>query len=188
VKFLSEKKETLKNEKKEIAVSKKKAPATVRPRKKPTALAPSTPFDLWLGFDEAFERFRKDFQNLLLPSSRALEKVLTALPETRVPVVDLQDRGKDYLLKAEMPGFKKEDIEIQAYEDAVEISGTAGWKYDKKKERYICKERACETFYRMVQLPEEIKVDDVVADLKDGVLEITMKKKAPKQSKKITLK
>jgi HSP20 family molecular chaperone IbpA len=40
----------------------------------------------------------------------------------------------------------------------------------------------------MVQLPEEIKVDDVTADLKDGVLEITMMKKTPKQSKKITLK
>jgi hypothetical protein len=114
VNFLSEKKETLKNEKKEIAVSKKKTPATVRPRKKPTALVPSSPLDFWQGFDQAFERFRKDFQNLLLPSSRALEKVLTALPEIRVPIVDLQDRGKDYVLKAEMPGFKKEDIEIQA--------------------------------------------------------------------------
>lgn len=66
----------------------------------------------------------------------ALEKALSAVPKTRVPLVDLQNRGKDYLLKAEMPGFKKQDIEIQAY--------------DSKNEKYICKESACETFYRMV--------------------------------------
>lgn len=188
VKFLSEKKEALKNEKKELAVSKKKTSATAISKRKPTALIPSAPLDFWQSFDEVFGRFRQDFQNLLLPSSQALEKILTALPETRIPVVDLEDRGKDYLLKAEMPGFKKEDIDVQAYEDSVEISGTVGWKYDKKKEKYICKERACESFYRIVQLPEEIKVDDVQAELKDGVLEIVLTKKAPKQRQKVTLK
>ncbi len=188
MRFLSEKKEANENEKKEIVVSKKKTPATARPPIKPTALAPSAPLNLWQSFDDVFERFRQDFQTLLLPSRKALENVLTALPETRIPAVDLQDRGKDYLLKVEMPGFKKEDIDIEAFEDAVEISGTAGWKYDKKKEKYICKERACESFYRSVQLPEDIKVDGVQADLKDGVLEIVMAKKAPKQRKKVTLK
>jgi len=52
----------------------------------------------------------------------------------------------------------------------------------------VCKERACESFYRMVALPEQIKVDDVQADLKDGVLELVLAKKAPKQSKKVNLK
>ncbi len=124
----------------------------------------------------------------MLPSTQAMEKMLETIPETRIAVVDLEDRGKDYLLKAEMPGFKKEDIEIQAYDDSVEISAITGWKYDKKKHNYICKERACESFYRMVQLPEEVKIDDVKADLKDGILEIVIAKKAPKQSKKIPLK
>jgi HSP20 family molecular chaperone IbpA len=43
----------------------------------------------------------------------------------------------------------------------------AGWKYDDKTKRYICKERECESFYRMVELPEEIKTDKVEAELKD---------------------
>jgi HSP20 family protein len=87
------------------------------------------------------------------------------LAETRVPLVDLEDRGEDYMLKAEMPGFKKEDIEIEVQEDSVEITGRVGWKYDKKAKDYICKERACEWFYRSVQLPEEVKIDDVKANL-----------------------
>jgi len=186
---LSEKNETFEKEKKTLAISKKKTPQPpAKPPKKSTTLPTITPADIWEGFNDVFERFRRDFQNQILPSTEALDKVLSTVPKTRAPLVDLQNRGKDYLLKAEMPGFKKQDIEIQVYEDAVEISGSVGWKYDSKNEKYVCKERACETFYRMVQLPEEIKVDDVTADLKDGVLEVTLQKKAPKQSKKIVLK
>jgi HSP20 family protein len=184
----TEKKEATKAEKKEIAVPKKKAAAVPAPRKKPTPLAKSAPTDLMQSFDDVFERFRQDFRSLLLPSSIAMDRMLDFIPETRTPTVDLEDRGKDFLLKAEMPGFKKEDIEIRAYDDAVEVSAVAGWKYDKKKEKYICRDRACESFYRSVQLPEDIKVEGVQADLKDGVLEIVMAKKAPKQRKKVTLK
>jgi HSP20 family protein len=188
VKFLSVKKEAPKAEKKEIEVLKKKTPAPVKPRKKATAIAPAQSKDIWQGFDDVFERFRSDFQNLLLPSTKALEKALSSMPTTRAPVVDLQDCGKEYILKAEMPGFKKEDVEVNVYDDAVEISGTAGWKYDKKGERYICKERACETFYRVIPIPEEIKVEDSNAELKDGVLEINLPKTTPKQSKKVSVK
>lgn len=184
----TEKKEAPKTAKKEIAVPKKKTPAVPSPQKKQTPLVKPAPTDLMQSFDEVFERFRQDFRGLLLPSSLAMEKMLDFIPETRTPTVDLEDRGKDYVLKAEMPGFKKEDIEIRAYDDAVEVSAIAGWKYDKKKQNYVCKERACESFYRMVPLPEEIKVDNVQADLKDGLLELVMPKKAQKQAKKINLK
>jgi len=174
-----------KTKKTEVAVKKKKV-STPKPKEKTTAVAPAAPQDLWRAFDDAFERFRSDFEDLLFPSY--WDTALSLLPQTRVPAVDLEDREKDYLLKAEMPGFKKEDIEIEVKEDSVEITGKAGWKYDKKAQAYICKERACESFYRMVELPEEIKVDGVAANLSEGVLEITLPKKAPKQKRKVTIK
>jgi len=175
------------SKKTEIAVKKKNQPAIIRPqRKKTTALAPTSSSDLWQAFDDTFERFRNDFEDLLFPTNWA--STLALIPETRVPVVDLEDRGKDYLLKAEMPGFKKEDIEIEVAEDAIAISGSAGWKYDKQGQLYICKERACKTFYRQVELPEAIKVDDIDAKLSEGVLEITLPKKAPKQKRKVSVK
>jgi HSP20 family protein len=170
----------------EVAVTKKKTPAAKKSKEKPTALAPAAPQDLWRAFDDVFERFRSDFEDLLFPSY--WDRALNLFPLTRVPAVDLEDREKDYLLKAEMPGFKKEDIEIEVKEDSVEITGYAGWKYDKKGQIYICKERACETFYRMTKLPEEIKVDDVTANLSDGVLEVTLPKKAPKQKRRVAIK
>ena len=103
-------------------------------------------------------------------------------------MVDLKDDEKEYCLAAEMPGFKKEDIEIEVQDDAIAITGTAGWKYDEKGQLYVCKERACKTFYRRIELPEEIKVDEVKAELKEGVLSITVPKKAPKQRRKVTVK
>lgn len=174
-----------KKENKDIAVRKKEL-ATESPRKRTTALAPRR----YSEFDRIFERFRRDFEDLLWPSERSLARAFSVLPavDVRVPNVDLEDRGKDFLLKAEMPGFKSNDIEINVQDDAIEIEAMVGWKYDDKTKRYICKERGCESFYRMVELPEEIKTDKVDAELKDGILEVVLPKKAPKHKKKINVK
>ncbi len=170
----------------EISVPTKKAPLSNKPRNKPTAIATAAPIDIWRAFDDVFGRFRSDFEDILFPSYWG--SALSLIPETRVPTVDLEDREKDYLLKAEMPGFKKEEIEIEAQDDSVTITGRAGWKYDKKTQDYICKERACESFYRTVQLPEEINADEVIANLSEGVLELTLPKRAPKKRRKVIIK
>ena len=186
---MSEKKtpaeEAATSKKTELAVTKKKPTAISKPRKKPSVLAPTTPSDLYKAFDDTFERFRDDFEDLFFPSTWV--RPFALIPEIRVPAVDLEDQGKCFLVKAEMPGFKKDDIEIELQDDAVVITGEAGWKYDKKERDYICKERACKTFYREVDLPEEIKVDEVTANLTEGVLEITLPKKMPKQKRKVKL-
>jgi HSP20 family protein len=169
----------------EVPVEKKEKAIVPQKKESPFLLAPAGS-DPWRAFDEMFENFRSDFEDLLFPSPWT--RAYPMMAETRVPLVDLEDRGTDFMLKAEMPGFKKEDIEIDVQDDSVEITGNVGWKYDKKAKDYICKERACETFYRSVQLPEEIKTDEVKANLTDGVLEVVLPKKAPKKTRKITIK
>jgi HSP20 family protein len=171
-------------EKAKVPVNKKKQKAITKTSPKPLA-ASASPSDVWLAFDNTFSRFRHDFEDLLFPANWA--KTFSFIPEIRVPVIDLEDREKDYLLKAEMPGFKKENIEIEAQDNSVAITGTAGWKYDEKGKLYICKERACKTFYRKIDLPEEIKIHEVEADLTEGVLQITLPKKSPKEKLKIKL-
>jgi HSP20 family protein len=184
--FMAEKKkssESSVSKKNEVAVTAKKTSATNKNRSKTSSLAPVVPQDLSRAFDDVFERFRRDFEDVLFPSY--WDRVMSIMPETRVPAVDLEDREKDFLLKAEMPGFKKENIEIEVQDDSVIITGEVGWKYDKKEDAYLCKERACKTFYRAVDLPEEIKVDEVSANLTEGVLEITLPKKTVKPKRKI---
>jgi HSP20 family protein len=171
----------------ETAAKKKKEPIVVsKPSRKVSNLAPATPSDIWQAFDDTFSRFRNDFEDLLFPANWT--KTFSFIPEIRVPAVDLKDGEKEYLLKAEMPGFKKGDIEIEVQDNAVAITGMAGWKYDEKGQLYICKERACKTFYRRIELPEEIKIEEVKADLSEGVLEVTLPKKTPKPKRKIALK
>jgi len=179
----SKKKEAPK-ETKEI-VSKEKTP--VKP-KKTHRLVVRRPTDL-MEFDRVFERFRRDLEETLWPSERSIDRLFSRMPmlEIRVPQIDLEDRGKDFLLKAEMPGFKKEDINLEVTKNSVEIQSLVGWKYDDKSQDFICKERECESFYRRVNLPEEVDADKVDAKLKDGVLEIVLPKKAPKQKKKINV-
>ena len=155
-------------------------------RAKPTAIAPYRGRDLRYDFDRIFDDFRSNFEDLLMPG-------LTSFPimpviETRMPVVDLEDRGKDYLLTAELPGFKKEDVELQVTDDSLEIKASVGWKYDEKSKNYICTERRCDSLYRMIALPETIKSDEVQAELKEGVLEVVLPKKEPKEKKKVALK
>jgi HSP20 family protein len=178
---------TEKESSKKTETAAKRKPVMVRKQsRKVSDLAPASPSDIWQAFDDTFSRFRSDFEDLLFPANWT--KTFSFMPEIRVPVVDLKDGEKEYLLKAEMPGFKKEDIEIDVQDNAVEITGMAGWKYDEKGQLYICKERACKTFYRRIELPEEIKIDEIKADLSEGVLEITLPKKTPKPKRKIALK
>jgi HSP20 family protein len=180
-------KDKLKEETKktEIAVAQKKAPVIRKPKER-TVIASAAPRNVLSAFDDVFERFRNDFADMLFPSY--WESALALSPEIRSPAVDLEDNEKEYVVKAEMPGFKKEDIEIEARDNFVEITGKAGWKYDKKEQAYICKERACESFYRRIELPEDVLTDDVTACLSDGVLEIALPKKTPKPKRKIQIK
>ena len=186
---MSEKKksseEDVNSKKSELAITKKKPTAISKSPKKPATLAPPAPQDLYQAFDDTFERFRNDFEDLLFPSTWA--STFSLMPEVRVPPMDMEDNQKEYLIKAEMPGFKKGDIDIDVQDNAVIITGEAGWKYDKKEHEYLCKERACKTFYRIVDLPEEVDVNAVTANLNDGVLEICLPKKTPKQKRKIKL-
>lgn len=166
---------------KELAVKKE---TQAKPIKKPAKILrrrAQSQGDLEQAFDQVFDDFRHDFEDLLFPAEDLM--VFEEFPEVRTPAVDLEDNEKDFVLKAEMPGFKKDDIEINVQEDGIEISAMSGWKYDKKEEDYICKERACNSFYRYVDLPDEIKVESVIANLSDGVLEITLPKKTPKPQK-----
>jgi len=168
----------------EIPVQKNKI--TPKKSKKNTPIKQANQQEALKAFDNTFERFRDDFENLLFPGD--IDEVIAEMPEVRVPIVDLEDKEKEYMLKAEMPGFKKEDIEIYVQDDAVEITGTAGWKYSEKDEDYICKERACKSFYRYIDLPQDIKIDEVDAKINDGLLELVLPKKQPKRTRKISVK
>ena len=103
--------------------------------------------------------------------------------------VDMFEEGDNLVIKAELPGMKKEDINVDLKDDVITISGEK--KSEEKTERkdFHRVERSFGSFTRRLRLPVEIKADKVEASFKDGVLEIKMpKSEAAKQnSKKITV-
>ena len=104
--------------------------------------------------------------------------------------IDMFEEGDALVIKAEIPGMKKEEISIDFAGDVVTISGEK--KSEEKTERkdYYRVERSFGSFSRKLQLPVEIQVDKATASFKDGVLEIRMPKSeaAKKKTRKISVK
>jgi HSP20 family protein len=176
-----------KKQEKTKKASAKKDVVPVKPRKRPSPmLEPYKPSDFWMEFDKAFDRFRRDFEDLLWPSEREFAPMSELA--TRLPSVDLEDKTDKFVLTAEVPGFKKDEIEITVGEDSVEISGCSETKQDEKAKGYLRKERSSQSFYRRMILPEEVNVDESQANLQDGILELVLPKKVPKKKKKVAIK
>jgi HSP20 family protein len=113
----------------------KKEIAPARPKRRPPSMLESNRAPMvWRDFDRIFENFRRDFDKLLWPSECIFDRAFAMMPrfEGEMPLIDLEDRGKEFVLIAEIPGFKKEDVEIEVEDQAVEIRRTKTWKHDEK--------------------------------------------------------
>jgi len=94
------------------------------------------------------------------------------------PPVDLYETAGDFVLTAELPGLRREQIEIHAEDNRIVIRGARGADAgrDIPCEQYHRVERGHGRFSRAFSLPEPIDVDAVSADLKDGILTVTIPK------------
>ncbi len=106
--------------------------------------------------------------------------------EQRGVSIDVADRDKDILIKANVPGFDQKSINIEVSEDNVVISG----KYEEKEneERYVLKERPQKVvFERIIPLGTKTIPNKARANLKNGVLEIVIPKAEPTQKKALKI-
>ncbi|MGS0973551.1 MAG: Hsp20/alpha crystallin family protein [Candidatus Izemoplasmataceae bacterium] len=92
--------------------------------------------------------------------------------------MDVKDFEKEYIIEAEMPGVKKEDINIHYENDHLTVSVNQEEKKEEKdqEERYIHRERSTRSFERSIYL-EAVNPDQIKAKLEDGILKITAPKK-----------
>ena len=105
------------------------------------------------------------------------------------PKVDIFEEGDNFVVKAEIPGMKKEDIEVNLTDDMVTISGEKKHEEKVEKKDYYRLERSYGSFTRSFRLPKEVQTDKAKATFKDGVLEVKVPKteEAKKKEKKITV-
>lgn len=108
-------------------------------------------------------------------------------PEAKVPAVDVIDREEDILLRAELPGVDKENIDISLSDNLVTIRGETRHEEKEDTDTYYRCEISRGVFSRTVSLPSDVDSDKTKASFKDGVLELVMPKveKAKRHSIKV---
>ena len=104
-----------------------------------------------------------------------------------MPSVDVEDRGKDFCVTVDLPGFSKEDVNIEVGEASLLIHAKKSQAEEEEQKNYVRRERMAQKFYRRIDFPEKIMTDDAKASLNNGVLEIILPKKEPKETKKLTI-
>jgi HSP20 family protein len=131
----------------------------------------------WLRHPEwdLFDRFFEDFR---LPS-------LFSEEGTFEPAFDVSETEKELIVKAEVPGMKKEDISIDLSNGLLTVKGEKKHEKKKEHENYHCVERRYGTFLRTMRLPVEVDTDKVDATYKDGLLTITVPKSEAAKPKKV---
>ncbi|MCS7203374.1 MAG: Hsp20/alpha crystallin family protein [Thermodesulfovibrio sp.] len=117
-------------------------------------------------FDEFMKRPFSLFRSLV---PRLKEEVVS-------PAVDIYEEGDDLVVKAELPGLKKEDIEVKLTDDYITISGEKKKEEKVEEKNYFRYERSYGSFSRTFRLPLEVQTDKAKAKFENGILEIRIPK------------
>ena len=92
------------------------------------------------------------------------------------PKIDIIDKDETLVVRADVPGIKKEDLEITISGDRLVIEAKREYEEEEKKEEFVRHEMAYGRLYRSVLLPVEVLGEKVTAELKDGVLQVFLPK------------
>ena len=140
-------------------------------------------------FDRYFDNLRRNMESLVFPSmagwglTRAVSDENAAILAARS---DLVDAGKEYVLTAEVPGFSRDQINLEVTPKGIEVRAE---KQEEKTEGeeskgFLARERAYQSIGRAFEFPEAVVPDKVTAELKDGVLIVHVPKANPVEDKK----
>lgn len=127
--------------------------------------------------DRVFDRVIDDFG---LNRSMRPRNLFSGVPLVKpasswTPQIEAFQKGDAFIVRAELPGLKKEDIEVNVTDDAITVQGERRDEVEQQREGYYRSERSYGSFYRAIPLPEGVLIDTADASFKDGVLEVRMK-------------
>ena len=128
------------------------------------------------------DRMNQIFEQTLARSRGDREGVMAS---TWSPAVDIYETTDSLVLKAELPGLTKENIDIQIRDNMLTLKGERRHEKEVKEEHYLRAERIYGTFQRVFTLPTGIQADKIRASFKDGVLEVTIPKAEAAKPKQI---
>ena len=145
-----------------------------------TKAAPTTSVATIRGdFDRLYDRlFDTGFFG---PPQRVLESMWS-------PALDFSENEKEYIVRLEIPGIPKEDLEINLDGPTLTITGRRDFEKEEKTEEYFWREREAGKFVRTIQLPASVDPAKVAATYQDGIMMIRLPKAEPKAKTRIQVK
>jgi HSP20 family protein len=129
------------------------------------------------------DRMNRLFEQTL-SRSRADEGITAS---TWSPAVDIYETPETIIMKADLPGLAREDIEIQLRDNTLSLRGERRFAKDVQQENYLRIERAYGAFQRNFTLPATVQREKISAVFQDGVLELVLPKAEEAKSKKIAI-
>ena len=109
-------------------------------------------------------------------------------PRAWAPAVDIYETDEKMVIKVELPGLKKEDIDIEVRDSTLTLKGERKFEKEIKRESYHRVERAYGSFQRSFTLPSTVKQEAIEASFKEGILEISLPKAEAVKPKKLAIK
>src|SRR6266516_2046156 len=163
-------------------MSKKKAQArSIKKTRKKPALAVREPQPSWI---EEFNKLSEPFRLIPWDPFRGFEWPVEYELPTRVPYVDVIDSGNEYVVKAEVPGLKKQTLKIDVGPNELSLSAESDVQKEEKWKTYLHRERAFSTLRRNIGFAESIDAEKASASMSEGILAITLPKLEPRAEKK----
>ena len=104
-----------------------------------------------------------------------------------IPAMDLVENEGDFVLRADLPGLREQDVKIELQDHVLTISGERKSEHEERKEGYYRLERASGTFSRSLTLPEGVDPQGVTASFDRGVLEVHVPKPEVRKPQKIEI-
>lgn len=138
--------------------------------------AAKTPFATLHDVERLFEDFlERSWRNPFRAEWPQWPDVSKLLPQT--PAVDVVDREKEVVVRAQVPGFKKSDLDVSIAERTLTIKGSMREETKEEKDNYFHQEIRTGDFSRSVLLPADVDAGKAEGTFKDGVLELTLPKR-----------
>lgn len=104
------------------------------------------------------------------------------------PLVDIVEDDQEYLIKAELPEVRKEDIKVSVAEDVLTIAGERLMMKEEKSRKCRRIERAYGSFARSFALPDDVDPGKLTAEFKDGLLKVRLPKSAKMTARAVDVK
>jgi HSP20 family protein len=141
---------------------------------------------MWKPFD-TFNGLHSRINQLIDESFRPSRPTTSAVSGVWYPPVDVLESKDAYILRAELPGMKKEDFNLEVKDGVLIISGERKFEQPAEGVEYHSAERVSGKFARSFQLPRDVKHDGIQATYRDGVLEIHVPKAEEAKPRQIAI-